>query len=107
MYNIPRDCGRCYISKTSTPLEVRIKGHKMYNLPQGLLEKLKLAQHAYKEGHKISREEAKVLQIKPNIMYRKYKELSQQKSENYGSDQCRLCVKVVFLCWYHAEKLSL
>jgi hypothetical protein len=29
-----------------------IKKHK-YNLTQGLLEKLKLAQHAYEEGHKI------------------------------------------------------
>jgi hypothetical protein len=33
-------------------LEVRIKEHK-YNLTQGLLEKSKLAQHAYEEGHKI------------------------------------------------------
>jgi hypothetical protein len=39
-----------------------------------LFEKSKLAQHAYEEGHKICWKEAKVLQIEPNIIYRKYKE---------------------------------
>jgi hypothetical protein len=40
VYNIPRDCGRCYLGKTCRPLEVCIKEHK-YNLIQGLLEKSK------------------------------------------------------------------
>jgi hypothetical protein len=35
------------------------------NLRQGLLEKSKLAQHAYEEGHKICWKGAKVLQIEP------------------------------------------
>jgi predicted GIY-YIG superfamily endonuclease len=73
VYNIPCECGRCYIGETSRPLEVRIKEHK-YNLTQGLLEKSKLAQHAYEEGHKICWKEAKVVQIEPNTTYRKYKE---------------------------------
>jgi hypothetical protein len=51
VYNIPCDCGSCYIGETGRPLEVCIKEHK-YNLTQGLLEKSKLAQHAY-EGQKI------------------------------------------------------
>jgi hypothetical protein len=51
MYNIPCDCGTCYIDKTSRPLELHIKNGK-YNLTQGLLEKSKLAQYAYEEGHK-------------------------------------------------------
>jgi hypothetical protein len=55
------------------PLEVCIKEHK-YNLTQGLLDKSKLAQHAYEEGHKICWKDAKVLQIEPNATYRKYKE---------------------------------
>jgi hypothetical protein len=59
--------------ETSRPLEVRIKEHK-YNLTQGLLEKSKLAQHAYKDGHKICWKEVKVLQIETNTTYRKYKE---------------------------------
>jgi hypothetical protein len=73
VYNIPCDCGRCYIDETSRPLEVRIKEHK-YNLTQGLLEKSKLAQHAHEEGRKICLKEVKVLQIEPNTTYRKYKE---------------------------------
>jgi predicted GIY-YIG superfamily endonuclease len=73
VYSIPCDCDRCYIGKTSRPVEVRIKEHK-YNLTQGLLEKSKLAQHAYEEGHRICWNEAKVLQIEPNTAYRKYKE---------------------------------
>jgi hypothetical protein len=45
-----------------------------YNLTQDLIEKLKLAQHAHEKGHKICWNEAKVLQIEPNTIYRKYKE---------------------------------
>jgi hypothetical protein len=70
VYSIPRDCGRCYIGETSRPLEVCIKEHKT----QSLLETSKLAQHVYEEGHKICWKEAKVLQIEPNVTYRKHKE---------------------------------
>jgi hypothetical protein len=52
VYSILCECGRCYIGETSRPSDARIKEHK-YNLTQGLLEKSKLAQHAYEEGHKI------------------------------------------------------
>jgi hypothetical protein len=38
------------------------------------IEKSKLAQHAYEEGHKIYWNEVKGLQIEPNTTYRKYKE---------------------------------
>jgi hypothetical protein len=31
VYSFPFDCGRCYVSEISGPLEVRIKEHK-YNL---------------------------------------------------------------------------
>jgi hypothetical protein len=128
--NIPYDHGRCYISETSRHVEVLIKEHK-YNLTQGLLEKSKLAQHAYEEDHKICWKEAKVLQIEPNTTYRKYKESAHMsvidhfvsqpslnvssiwtsiitaEVKNYNSVQCRLGGKIVFLCWYHTENLSL
>jgi hypothetical protein len=71
--NFPCDCGRCYIGETSKLLEVRVKKHK-YNPTQCLLEKSKLDQHAYEEGHKICWNEAKALQIELNTTYRKYKE---------------------------------
>jgi hypothetical protein len=60
VYSIPCDCANV------------IKEHK-YNLTQGLLEKSKLAQHAYQEDHKICCDEAKVLQIESDI-YREHKE---------------------------------
>jgi hypothetical protein len=47
VYNFPCDC-----DETRRLLEARIKEHK-YNLTPGLLEKSKLVQHAYEEGHKI------------------------------------------------------
>jgi hypothetical protein len=56
-------------------LGVRIKGHK-HNLKQGLLEKSKLAQHIYEEGHRIKWAEAKAIQKEPNTIYRKYKEFA-------------------------------
>jgi hypothetical protein len=70
VYNIACDCGRCYIGETSRLLEVLIKEHK-YKLKQDLLEKSKLAQHAYEEGQKTCWKEAMVLQIEPNTTYRK------------------------------------
>jgi hypothetical protein len=52
---------------------MRIKEHK-HNLKQGLLEKSKLAQHSYEEGHHIKWDEAEAIQKEPNTIYRKYKE---------------------------------
>jgi hypothetical protein len=113
-----------YIGETSRPLEVRIKEHK-YNMTQGLLEKSKLAQHAYEENHRIFWKEAKVFQIEPNTTYKNTRNpptyvcwtirsvnpvwtslpsvfsLSQQKSRDYNSVQCRLSRKICVLCWYN------
>jgi predicted GIY-YIG superfamily endonuclease len=73
VYSIPCDCGRCYIGETSRPFEVCIKEHK-YCVTQGLLEKSKLAQNVYEEGHKTCWNKMNVLQIEPNTTHRKYKE---------------------------------
>jgi hypothetical protein len=123
VYNIPFDCGWCYIGDTSRPLEVRIKQHK-YNLTQGLLEKSKLAQPAYEEGHKICWKEAKVLQIEPNATYRKYKESAHMSVVYHSISQLSLDFSPIsnpvttsqktiipssvdylwrLLCWYHTE----
>jgi hypothetical protein len=45
-----------------------------HNLQQGLLEKSKLTQHAYEEGHRAGWDDARVLEIESNSRYRKYKE---------------------------------
>jgi predicted GIY-YIG superfamily endonuclease len=73
IYSIHCECGRCYIGETGRPLGIRIWEH-MNNLKQGLLEKSRLAEHAYEEGHRIQWKEAKTIQIEANNIYRKYKE---------------------------------
>jgi hypothetical protein len=40
-------------------------------LKEGLLEKSKLAQHAYKEGYRIGWDETRILEIESNSRYRK------------------------------------
>jgi hypothetical protein len=54
-------------------MAVRISEH-MHNLRAGLLEKSKLVQHAYEEGHRVGWDEARILEIESNSRYTKYKE---------------------------------
>jgi hypothetical protein len=49
-------------------------GEHINNLKQGLMEKSRLAKHAYEEGHSIQWKEAKAVHIEANIICRKYKE---------------------------------
>jgi hypothetical protein len=62
VYCIPCECGRSYIGETDRPPAVRIH-EPSHNLKEGLLEKLKLAQHTYEEGHRVSWDEARFLEI--------------------------------------------
>jgi hypothetical protein len=71
--NIPCECGRSYIGETGRPLALRLREHR-HNLKEGLLEKSKLAQHAYEEGDRVFWEEARILESESNSRYRKYKE---------------------------------
>jgi predicted GIY-YIG superfamily endonuclease len=70
--SIPRERSRSYIGETGTPA-VRLREHR-HNLKESLLEKSKLAQPTYEEGHKVGMDEARVLEIESNSRYRKYKE---------------------------------
>jgi hypothetical protein len=87
--------------KTSRPLEVRIKEHN-HNLKQGLLEKSKLIQHAYEEGHRIKSDEAKVIQKEPSTIYRKYEECSCGLPGEY--DQSTLSGDVTHLAAHHQRR---
>jgi hypothetical protein len=106
VYRISRECGRCYIDETSRPLEVRIKEHK-YNLTQGQLEKSKLAEHAYEEGHKIWWKNAKVLQIEPNATYRKYKECAHMSLAAHSISQLSLDISPIWTPITEAEVIEL
>jgi hypothetical protein len=74
IYSIICEFGRSYIGETSRPLAVRLREHR-HNLQQGLLEKSKLAQPAYEEGHRVRRNDDRVWKLKvttgiENIMNR-------------------------------------
>jgi hypothetical protein len=51
---------------------MRLCEHR-HNLIEGLLEKSKLAQHAYEEGHKIGWDKARILDTESQSKYSKYK----------------------------------
>jgi hypothetical protein len=87
---------------TSAKKKVRIKEHK-YNPTQGLLGKSKLAQHAYEEGHEMRWKEAKVLQIKPNTTYRKYKESAHMSLVDHSISQPSLDISPIWTPITEAE----
>jgi hypothetical protein len=47
---IPCECGRSYVGETGGLLTARFLEYR-HSLREGLLEKSKLAQHFYEEGH--------------------------------------------------------
>jgi hypothetical protein len=70
---IPCECGRSYIGETGRPLAVQLHEHR-HILKEGLLEKSKLAQHAYEEGDRVFWDEARILEIESNSRCRIYRE---------------------------------
>jgi predicted GIY-YIG superfamily endonuclease len=72
IYSITCECDRSYIGETGRLLAVRLREHR-HNLRQGLLEKSKLHQHAYEEGHRVGWNDARILETESNRRYRKYK----------------------------------
>ena len=73
VYGISCECGRNYIGETGRLLAVRFREHNL-NLKEGLLEKSKLAQHAFEEDHRVDWDNARILVIESDSRYRKYKE---------------------------------
>jgi hypothetical protein len=71
--SVPCECGRSYTGERGRPAAVRLREHR-HNLQQGLLEKSKLAQHAYEEGHKVVWDDARILKIESHRWHRKCKE---------------------------------
>jgi hypothetical protein len=72
IYSIP--CERCisYVGEISRYLAVGLCEHR-HNLKEDLLEKSKLAQHAYDEGQWVCCDDARNLGIESNRRYKKYK----------------------------------
>jgi hypothetical protein len=68
-----------------------------------LIEKSKLAQHAYEEGHKIFWNKARVLQIEPNTTYRKYKESAHMSLLDHPIIQPSLDISPIWTLMIAAE----
>jgi predicted GIY-YIG superfamily endonuclease len=96
VYSIPCECGISYIGETGRPLAMRLCEHK-HNLKEGLLEKSKLAQHAYEEGHRVGWDEAGILEIESNSRYRKYKESAHMACLNNPISQPSLDISTIWI----------
>ena len=70
-YSIPCECGRNYIGQTDRSLAVRLREHRHNLKEKGLLEKSKLAQHAFEEDHRVDWDKTRVLIIESDPRYRK------------------------------------
>jgi hypothetical protein len=64
----------CVLNRWTGFLKFTLREHR-HNLKEGLLEKSKLPQYTYEEGHRVDWDEARILEIESNSRYRKYKEL--------------------------------
>jgi predicted GIY-YIG superfamily endonuclease len=95
-YSIPCECGRSYIGETGRHIAVRLREHR-HNIQQGLLEKSKLAQHTYEEGHSVSCGEARVLEIESNSRNRKYKESTHMTSLTNTISQPSLDISPIWI----------
>jgi hypothetical protein len=72
IYSIPCEYGRSCIGETGRPLAARLHEHS-HDHKQCLLEKSKLAQHAYEGNHnRVGWDEARILEMESNSTYMKY-----------------------------------
>jgi hypothetical protein len=75
----------------------------MNNLKQGLVEKSRLAKHAYEEGHHMQWKEAKVVQTDANNMCRKYKEAAHIACIMNPVSQPSLEISPIWILLIHEE----
>jgi predicted GIY-YIG superfamily endonuclease len=70
VYSISCERGRSYIGETGRHSAVRSREHR-YSIKEDIVEKSKLAQYAYEEGHRVGWGKARILEIENNCRYRK------------------------------------
>jgi hypothetical protein len=78
------------------PLAMQLREYR-YSLKEGLLEKSKLTQHAYEEGHSVSWDEATILEIVSNSRYRRYKESAQMECLTIPISQFSLDISAIWI----------
>jgi hypothetical protein len=87
--------------ETGGPVEVWLDDHR-HNL-KGLLEKSKLAQHAYEEGHRVGWDKARILEIESKSWYRKYKELAHMACFTNMVSQASLHISSIWISLINNE----
>jgi hypothetical protein len=68
-----------------------------HNLKEGLLEKSKLTQHAYEEGHRVAWDDARILETESNSRYRKYTESAHMACLTEPISQHRLDISPIWI----------
>jgi hypothetical protein len=76
IYSIPCGCGR-----TDRSLAMRLREHR-HHLQKDILERSKLAQHVYEEGHRAGWDEDIGLETESNSKYRRYKKFGMLNHSN-------------------------
>ena len=96
IYSIRCQCDREYIGESKRPLRVRLEEHKR-NVKLGYTDKSRIADHVWAEDHKMSWDEAKILNREPNQFKRKYKEASYMSMSKNHISQPSLDIKPLWL----------
>jgi hypothetical protein len=84
---------------------VRLREHK-HNFKEGLIEKSKLAQHAYEEDHKVMWDEARIFEVESKSRYRKYKESAHMACSTNPISQPSLDISPIWIpIWITAFRM--
>jgi hypothetical protein len=96
VYSIPCECGRNHIGDTSRPVAICNRKPR-HNLKEGLLEKSRLAQHAFEEDHCIGCNKVNIMQTENNSRYRKCKEAAHMACSTNPISQASLEVSLIWI----------
>jgi hypothetical protein len=96
MCSIPCEFGRSYIGETGRHLATWLWEHRHY-LKDGLLGNSELAQHAYKECHRVGWDDARILEIESNSRCRKYKKSAHMACLTNLMSQPRLDISPIWI----------
>jgi hypothetical protein len=88
--------------ETGRPVAVWLGDHR-HNLKEGLLDKSKLAQHAYEEGYTVGWDKARILEIESKSRYRKYKELAHVACSTNTVSQASLDISPIWISLINNE----
>jgi hypothetical protein len=98
------------VVETGRPLAVRLREHR-HNLKEGLIEKCKLAQHAFEKYHTVDWDKVRILVIESDSRYRKYKQSAHMECldnpvSQPSQDICAIWIPVIRVEIINSRKYS-